>query len=227
MEKELLIKGLVSLEIGPSDSIINSFANYLHELKKWNKAYNLTALTKDEDIIIKHFIDSLLYLKAIDSDQWPVASDQKPKVSQIRCSASQCICDIGSGAGFPGAAIAIVRPDLKITLIEPSRKKAAFLRNLKRALSLDNVEVLESRVEDVESGLFDIAMTRALFTISDLIKKAGHVLKENGLFVLSKGPKLEEEIKQLGPGIECEVLTVPLPLTPQQRNIIKCRLLND
>ena len=208
MEKELLIKGLVSLEIGPSDFIVNSFITYLHELKKWNRAYNLTALTKDEDIIIKHFIDSLLYLKAIPEKN------------------GYTVCDIGSGAGFPGAAIAIVRPDLKITLIEPSRKKAAFLRNLKRALSLDNVEVLESRVEDVENGLFDIAMTRALFTISDLIKKAGHVLKENGLFVLSKGPKLEEEIKQLGPDIKCEVLTVPLPLTSQQRYIVTVQVVS-
>jgi len=214
VEKELLIKGLVSLEIGPSDFIVNSFITYLHELKKWNRAYNLTALTKDEDIIIKHFIDSLLYLKAIPE----IHLTPHPALS---------VCDIGSGAGFPGAVIAIVRPDLKITLIEPSRKKAAFLRNLKRALSLNNVEVLESRVEDVESGLFDVAMTRALFTISDLIKKAGHVLKENGIFVLSKGPKLEEEIKHLGPDIKCEVLTVPLPLTPQQRNIVKCRLITD
>ena len=210
MEKELLIKGLLSLEIGPSDFIVNSFVTYLHELKKWNKAYNLTALTKNEDIIIKHFIDSLLYLKAI------------PEInsSLVTPHPSLFVCDIGSGAGFPGAALAIVRPDLNITLIEPSRKKAAFLRNLKRTLSLNNVEVMESRVEDVTDRQFDIALTRALFSISDIIKKAGHVLKGNGLFVLSKGPKLEEETKQLGPDIKCEVLTVPLPLTSQQRHIV-------
>ena len=80
---------------------------YLSELKKWNRAYNLTGLAKDEDIIIKHFLDSLLYLKAIPQGALQVA-------------------DIGTGAGFPGIPITIIRPEIEMYLIEPSGKKVRF-----------------------------------------------------------------------------------------------------
>lgn len=204
--RELLINGLVELGITPSEGSLNCFNQYLHELKKWNRAYNLTALTKDEDIITKHFFDSLLYLKIIPEGQWG-------------------ICDIGSGAGFPGMPMAIVSPKLRITLIEPSRKKSAFLRHMKKILSIDNVEVIESRVEDVKDRLFDIVVTRALFSISDLIKRAGHVLKKDGFFVLNKGPKFEDEISCLPDNVKFEVSTVILPCTPLQRNLIKVNIL--
>jgi 16S rRNA (guanine527-N7)-methyltransferase len=207
LEREkLLINGLKELDIEPLDTIISRFDKYLFELKKWNRAYNLTALKKDEDIIIKHFFDSLLYLKIIPEGQWN-------------------ICDIGSGAGFPGIPVAIVRPELNIVLIEPSRKKSAFLRHMKRTLMLNNVEVLEKRVEDVKDKLFDIAVTRALFSISDLIEKAGHVLKKDGFFILNKGPKLEDEIIRLPDNVKFEVVTVTLPCTPLQRNLIKVKIL--
>lgn len=209
MEKveKLLINGLLELGIEPSESITGSFYRYLHELKKWNRAYNLTSLKSDEDIITKHFFDSLLYLKAIPEGQWS-------------------ICDIGSGAGFPGMPMAIVKPELGIALIEPSRKKTAFLRHMKRALSLNNTEVIESRVEDVRDKLFDIAVTRALFSIKDLIKKAGHVLKKEGFFVLNKGPKLEDEISRLPDNVKFEVITITLPCTSLQRNLIKVKIMD-
>lgn len=206
MEREkLLIIGLKELGIEPSDTIISRFDKYLFELKKWNRAYNLTALKSDEDIIVKHFFDSLLYLKVMPEGQWN-------------------ICDIGSGAGFPGMPMAIVRPELNIVLIEPSRKKSAFLRHIKKAFMLNNVEVLEKRVEDVKDRIFDIAVTRALFSIIDLIEKAGHVLRKDGFFILNKGPKLEDEIICLPGNVKFEVVTVTLPCTPLQRNLIKVKI---
>ncbi|GER93345.1 16S rRNA (guanine(527)-N(7))-methyltransferase RsmG [hot springs metagenome] len=202
MERErLLIKGLKELGIEPSDEIINRFDNYLFELKKWNRAYNLTALKNDEDIIIKHFFDSLLYLRVVPEGQ-------------------RDICDIGSGAGFPGVPMAIVNTRLNITLIEPSRKKVAFLRHMKKALMLNNIEVLDKRIEDVRNMLFDIAVTRALFNIKDLIKEAGHILKEDGFFVLNKGPRFEDEIIGLPDNVKFEVITITLPCTSLQRYLI-------
>lgn len=201
MEKEILKEGLAQLKIEPSDAVIDKFTLYLQELKKWNRAYNLTALKKDKDIIIKHFLDSLLYLKFI------------PEYRQK-------VCDIGSGAGFPGVPISIVRPDLEITLIEPSRKKTAFLRHIKRILSLENIIIMETRVEDLKMQ-FDIGVTRALFDIRDLIKKASHILKENGFFIINKGPKIREEIMTIHEDVKIEVLSVMLPLTTMKRNIIK------
>lgn len=200
-EKHLLINGLSELKINPSVEIIEKFIIFLHQLKKWNRTYNLTAIRKDEDIIIKHFLDSLLYLRFIPDGCWN-------------------ICDIGSGAGFPGLPMAIVRSELNITLLEPSGKKAAFLRHIKRILSLDNVKIIESRVEDIKGTVFDIAVTRALFKVSELLIKAEHII-ENGFFIMNKGPALIDEIKEIPADIKIEIVPVILPLTSINRNIVK------
>jgi 16S rRNA (guanine527-N7)-methyltransferase len=201
-EQELLRKGLQELDITASTDSIDRFIRYLLELQKWNRAYNLTALKNARDIIIKHFFDSLLFLKAF------------PNGGGV-------ICDIGSGAGFPGVPIGLVRPDISITLVEPSRKKCAFLRNVKRVLALDNVEIVESRVEDVRDSEFDTAVTRALFTISDFVKKTRHIVKQNGCLIMSKGPRYREEVEKIPPGIRLEHIAVILPLTSLERHLIR------
>lgn len=201
----LLSEGLKQLGMAPSVSVVSRLETYMFELKKWNRVYNLTALKSDEDIIIKHFLDSLLYLKIIPGGL---------------CS----ICDAGSGAGFPGIPIAITTPGFNITLVEPSRKKCAFLRHIKQVLSLKNLEVIESRIEDVSGLTFDVVVTRALFSATDLIGKTRHLLKDNGLLVLNKGPKFEDEIRKLPSGIKYEVITIPLPFTESKRNLIKVLL---
>jgi len=208
--KMFIEKGLRGLGLVPSEWQVNAFVLYLRELKKWNRAYNLTALKTDEDIIIKHFLDSLLYLRAMPEGKIKVA-------------------DIGSGAGFPGIPMKIVRPEVEMYLIEPSRKKAAFLRHVIRIVGLEEIEVIEKRLEDmraVEESLssVDVAVTRALFDIEEFIKKAAPILKQNGLFILSKGPKIKDELKALV-GKSYDMLTLSLPLAPDiKRNIviIKC-----
>ncbi|MBI5187921.1 MAG: 16S rRNA (guanine(527)-N(7))-methyltransferase RsmG [Nitrospirae bacterium] len=177
---ELIRDGLVELGLIPSKEQINAFMVYLSELKKWNKAYNLTGLRKDEDIIIKHFLDSLLYLKAI--------PDGKIKVT-----------DVGSGAGVPGIPIKIIRPEIEMYLIEPSRKKTAFLRHIIKQLGLKKIEVIEKRIEEIQESGFsvDVAVTRALFNIKDFVKKASPVVREGGYFILSKGPKVKEELSKI------------------------------
>ena len=201
-EQELLRKGLLELGVSVQADTVVRFLTYLFELKKWNRAYNLTALKNDRDIIIKHFFDSLLFLKA-----FPEGSGN--------------ICDVGSGAGFPGIPIAIIRPDISITLVEPSRKKCAFLRNIKKVINLNNVAVLEARVEDIKDSDFNIAVTRALFSINEFIKKTKHVVKKNGCFIVSKGPKFQDELRKMPPHASFEHITVTLPLTSLQRHLIK------
>lgn len=201
-ERQILTEGLIELGIDPTAAMIGQFDVYLRELKKWNKTYNLTAITDDREIIIKHFLDSLLYLKAIPDS----------------CHA---LCDVGSGGGFPGIPIAMVRPDLLITLLEPSRKKIAFLRQIRRLLSLQNVEILNFRAEEIVESQFDAVVTRATFSIADLIKKAGHLLKPGGFFLLNKGPKFDQEIGKLPPSVRFEVMTVSLSKTDLTRNLIK------
>lgn len=199
---KLLRDGLTALDIEPTGRLIGYFETYLRELKRWNQTYNLTALKNDRDIVIKHFLDSLLYLRFLPSGKHSIA-------------------DVGSGAGFPGIPLALVRNELSVSLIEPTRKKVAFLKNSKRELSLENVEVIGARVEEVEGRNFDVVVTRALFSVKDFIEKAGHLVKENGFCLVSKGPRVEEELKDLPPSVRYEVVKVLLPLTDLNRSLIK------
>jgi len=207
--KELLKIGLEESGLLPSNEQIDAFMTYLSELKKWNKAYNLTGLEKDEDIVIKHFLDSLLYLRAMPPGE--------PRIA-----------DAGSGAGFPGIPIKIMRPQTAIYLIEPSQKKTAFLRHVIRRLAMEKIEVIESRVEQIKVNQelplpVDIAVTRALFSIGEFIKKAAHIVKRGGSLVLNKGPKVKEELKNLR-GVHYDLQTVTLPLTGITRYLVIVRL---
>jgi 16S rRNA (guanine527-N7)-methyltransferase len=207
--KQLLKNGIVELGIIPSDEQINAFMTYLSELKKWNRAYNLTGLKEDEEIITMHFLDSLLYLKAILDETVTLA-------------------DIGTGAGFPGIPIKIIRPDIQMYLIEPSGKKAAFLRHIIGQIQLKQIAVIEKRIEEVKvnnelSCAVDIGVTRALFDVGTFIKKASHIMRPGGILILNKGPKVHEEIARLG-DVSYTLLTVDLPLSDIKRYIVRVTL---
>ena len=215
--ESILIKGFKDLSLPLDSEKIKAFMNYLSELKKWNKTYNLTSLKRDEDIIIKHFLDSLLYLRALPEGR---LVGQPSRLSEIGQPSGLSVMDVGSGAGFPGVPLKIIRPELRLYLVEPSRKKAGFLDYLVRTLKFEDVVVIEKRIEDVSGILVDVALTRALFDIKDFYKKASHLLRKDGRLILSKGPKVEEEIRQLKEGLRFETLKVRLPLTDIYRYIV-------
>jgi 16S rRNA (guanine527-N7)-methyltransferase len=197
---ELLKKGLDTLGLPYAGWQIDAFSIYLAELKKWNRAYNLTGLKTDRDIIIKHFLDSLLFLKILPSHAVTAA-------------------DVGSGAGFPGIPVKIFLPQLKMFLVEPVGKKAIFLRHICSTLSLDGIEIVDKRIEEVERLKVDVAMTRALFTVRDFIEKTEGHINEGGVLILSKGPKLREELE----GLEMRDITVSdytLPIDETVRHLV-------
>lgn len=198
--ESLFKKGLKELSLPVRSEQVRAFMTYLEELKRWNRTYNLTSIKKDEDIIIKHFLDSLLYLKAL----------PEGKIAVI---------DVGSGAGFPGIPLKIIRPEIRLFLVEPSRKKAGFLMHMVKTLRLKDVDVIEKRIEDVSGLKVDVALTRALFDIGGFYKKAYHLLKEGGRLILSKGPRFEDEIKGKK-GLRFETFKVRLPLTDIYRYIV-------
>lgn len=200
--KQLLISGLAELGLPADAKTVDAFLFYGAELKKWNKAYNLTAITDDREIVTKHFLDSLLYLKAIPAEV-------------------KTLCDVGTGAGFPGIPIALVQPDLQIALVEPSRKRCSFLRHMTKRLNLENIEVIEANAEAVDAGPFDLVLTRATFTIADLLKKAGHLAKPGGWFLFSKGPKYEEEVREIAASNAPEVINTALPSLAIVRHLIR------
>jgi 16S rRNA (guanine527-N7)-methyltransferase len=196
----LLRKGTSELGISCGEEQIESFIIYLSELRKWNRAYNLTGLKSDRDIIIKHFLDSLLFIKVLPAGVSTVA-------------------DIGSGAGFPGIPIKIAVPDLKMVLIEPTRKKAAFLKHIRGRLGLADMEIIEERIENIRGLKMDVAVTRALFTVSEFIEKTRGMLNENGVLILNKGPKLDEELKGLD-GQNISVTDFKLPFENVIRHLV-------
>ncbi|MEQ1656092.1 MAG: 16S rRNA (guanine(527)-N(7))-methyltransferase RsmG [Nitrospira sp.] len=116
---------------------VSKFMIYLKHLKEWNKITNLTSIVKDEEVVIKHFIDSIASIKAenfIDGS---------------------LIFDIGSGAGFPGIPIKILRPDLRLVLVEPSKKKSSFLRYIIGLLKLSDVDVFEGSLEQLADNFMN------------------------------------------------------------------------
>lgn len=199
--ESLLKKGLNELSLSVKSEQVSSFLTYLEELKRWNKAYNLTSLRRDDEIITKHFLDSLLYLKAL-----PEGSIE--------------VIDVGSGAGFPGIPLKIIRPEIRLYLVEPSRKKAGFLMHIVKTLRLESVDIIGKRIEEVSGIKVDVALTRALFDIRDFHKKASHLLKDGGRLILSKGPKVEEEIGKIKGRLRFETLKLRLPLTDMHRHIV-------
>lgn len=198
--ESILKKGMKELSLALGEDQIRAFMTYLSELKKWNKAYSLTSLKTDEDIIVKHFLDSLLYLRAMPEGEISVM-------------------DVGSGAGFPGIPIKIIRPEIMMYLVEPSKKKANFLIHIIRTLRLDRADVVEKRIEEIKSMLVDVAVTRALFDIKDFSEKAFPFLKEKGRLILSKGPKVNEELGAMK-NMDYELLPLALPLSRAKRFIV-------
>jgi 16S rRNA (guanine527-N7)-methyltransferase len=200
---DLLRRGIAELGISLTQKQVEGFTLYLAELRKWNRTYNLTGLKSDRDIVVKHFLDSLLFTKV-----FPVG---------IRT-----VADIGSGAGFPGMPIRIAMPDVKVFLIEPTKKKAAFLAHIRDKLGIADLEIITKRIEDIDGLHVDVCVTRALFTVGDFIRKTGAVVNKNGLLILNKGPKLSEELRGLDRG-NITVSDFRLPLEDIVRHLVVVR----
>lgn len=154
------------------------FEAYIKELIEWNKKFNLTAITDPAEIKLKHFDDSLTVLQAI-------------KLT------NQSVADIGTGGGFPGIPLKIACPDIRLTLIEATRKKTEFLKHLVKVLDLKDVEIIWSRAEDIKDRQFDVVVARAVAKLPQLVKWCLPLVKSGGTFVAMKGPNVEEEIDGL------------------------------
>lgn len=173
-----------SLEVGLELTEIqyNQFIKYMRLLQEWNEKINLTAITEDKDVVKKHFIDCI---KAFKSEA-------------IRNA--ETIIDVGTGAGFPGLPIAIMNPNVKVTLLDSLNKRINFLNLVVRELGLKNVVTIHSRAEDGARNIelrekFDVATSRAVANMSVLSEFCIPYVKVNGYFVALKGPAIEEELK--------------------------------
>jgi 16S rRNA (guanine527-N7)-methyltransferase len=172
--REILRTGAEELGIALTVEQINSLFIYLAELKKWNRKINLTAITEDRDIVIKHVLDSLSYLKGF------------TPAPGLR------LLDMGSGAGFPALPLKIAFPEIAVTLVESAKKKASFLRHIMRTLKLTGAEIIDKRTEELPgslSSVFDVVTARAFADMEKALSSGVPFLKEGGLMVLSRGPE--------------------------------------
>lgn len=163
--------------ISISEHQLEQLSRYAQLLQEWNEKINLTAITGLEDIFIKHFYDSLLIAPY--------------------CYEAKTLCDVGSGAGFPGLVLKIVLPDLNITLVEPTLKRVNFLNLIISELNLKNIVVLNKRMEDCAElkESFDIVTARAVAALPVLSELCLPFVRVNGFFIAMKGSSGEEELE--------------------------------
>ena len=177
MNKEEFIKELKKMNIELTEQQLTLLEEYYIILKEENEKYNLTRIINHNEVYLKHFYDSLTINKIIDIH-------------------SQNICDLGSGAGFPGLVLAICFPNTKLTLIESNGKKCYFLNLIKEKLELDNVIVINKRIEDYAEDnreKFDIVTARAVAPLKHLLEYGIPLVKVNGNFIAMKANVENEE----------------------------------
>jgi len=205
-------KDLNNLGITLSDKQIEQFITYYEMLVEWNEVMNLTAITEYEDVMKKHFIDSISLIKAYD------------------VSKNVSVIDVGTGAGFPGLALKIAYPNLKVTLLDSLNKRINFLNAVIDKLGLNDVEAVHGRAEDfAKPGMlrekFDLCVSRAVANLSTLSEYCLPYVKVGGQFISYKSEKIVEEkaaaenaIKILGGVIKNQV-EFQLPDSDIYRNL--------
>lgn len=177
MNKDEFIKETTLLGIKLTDEEIYKFEKYKELLQEYNKKFNLTSITEDNEIYLKHFFDSLCIMKA----------------QELLNSSS--LLDIGTGAGFPGIPVAIVNKDIKITLVESNKKKCEFLKVVKDSLNVQNVEIINTRAEEfakINREKFEVATSRAVANLSTLLELEFPALSVGGVLIALKSNVQEE-----------------------------------
>ena len=179
--REELEKYLDVLNIELKEEQIKQFYDYMNLLIEWNKKINLTAITEPKEIILKHFVDSLTISKYI---------NKKSK-----------LIDVGTGAGFPGIPLKILRQDIDIILVDSLNKRIKFLDEVIEKLSLDNIKAFHGRAEEVGRNKeyrekFDYATSRAVANTATLSEYLIPLIKKNGKCIYMKGPDIDQELEE-------------------------------
>ncbi len=177
---EEMLEKSSKLNINLTVEQLNKFYKYMEMLITWNEKINLTAIIEPHEIILKHFIDSLTLDKYLKNNE--------------------NLVDVGTGAGFPGIPISIVRKDIKITLVDSLNKRLNFLNEVIKELKLENVETVHSRAEDLGQDIkyrekFDISTSRAVANLSTLSEYLIPLVKINGQAICMKAGDAQDEIK--------------------------------
>ena len=178
-EKEF-IEEVKKLGITPAKEQMQQLEKFYRLLIEWNQKINLTRITEKEEVYLKHFYDSLTIVKEID-------------LSKV-----ETLCDVGTGAGFPGIVLKIFYPNLKIILIDSLLKRVNYLNEIIKELELKDIKAIHTRGEEYHET-FDVVTARAVANIEKLLKYTMHLVNKNGKLIAMKGnidEELTEEVKK-------------------------------
>lgn len=191
-EAGILADGCRQLGVSTPPGALEALLDYLDLLEKWNRAYNLTAIRVRSDMLVRHLLDSLSVLPHLQGSRF---------------------LDVGTGAGLPGIPLAILEPERQFVLLDSNGKKTRFLFQVRLALSLDNIEIVDSRIENYRPARpFDGVLSRAFASLPDMVTLCAHLLRDGARLHAMRGVAGEDEVLALlqsGMQAHCEHLDVP------------------
>ena len=209
MNKEEFLEELAKIGINPTEEQLSQLDKFYHLMLEWNEKINLTRITAEKEVYLKHFYDSLTLNKVIDLKN------------------VNTLCDVGTGAGFPGVVLKIVFPNLRITLIDSLLKRVNYLNEIIKELKLQDIEAIHSRGEDYK-GEFDVVTSRAVANIEKLVDYTMHLVSKNGVFVAMKGnidkeltESVAKKINKKYSIINIEKFTLPIENSERSLVVIK------
>ena len=209
MNQDKFILELSKLNINITPLQLQQLERYYELLIEYNKVMNLTGITLKEDVYLKHFYDSLTIAKVIDLNQY------------------KTLCDVGTGAGFPGLVLKIIYPNLKVTLLDSLNKRLNFLNIVIKELNLKDIETIHTRVEEYNKK-FDITVARAVAPLNILLEYCIPITKVNGYFIAMKGKNEEASNALLKLNSEIiETNSFLLPIENSNRTIIKIKKIKE
>lgn len=200
--EEGIAEGLLALGLSLAEESRAKLAAYLRLIEKWNRVHNLTAVREPDQMVVLHILDSLSVLPHL--------------------TGARSLLDVGTGAGLPGIPIAIARPDLAVTLLDASHKKAAFLRQVKIELDLANIAIACERVEQWHPDRgFDAVVSRAFAELAEFVTQAQHLVAPGGRMLAMKGVHPFEEIARV-PATHrvADVVELTVPRLEAKRHLV-------
>ena len=211
MTREEFLIELEKIGIKPTEKQLNQLEKFYELLIEWNQKINLTRITEKEEVYLKHFYDSLTIVKAIDLN----------KVDSL--------CDIGTGAGFPGIVLKIMFPNLRITLIDSLQKRINYLNEIIKELDLKDIEAIHVRGEDFK-GSFDVVTSRAVANIEKLVNYTMHLVSKDGVFIAMKGDieaeltkEVEIKLNKKYQIVEVKKFLLPIEKSKRSLVVLKCK----
>ena len=173
------VRGILDLDISPTQ--IKVLSAYCRLVAQWNQAYNLVGARTLPEIASRHILDSL-------------------SLSNFLPPEARRVLDLGTGAGLPGLPLAVIHPDRQFTLLDRNRKKARFVRQAKLDLDLSNIKVVTDEASHYRGGPFECIMARAVGSLAEVVRSSAHLIAAGGIYLLPKGPDIEQESSELPQG---------------------------